>query len=433
MHVVHIPKRSGGSRTIYVPSHNEKPKYQVLVSQIARRARQLDRAGVMHGFISGRSPVTNARAHIGHAWTVSFDLADFFDHVTADRLKGKLPAVVIETVIVEGVARQGLPTSPAAANVAAADLDNAILKWIDKRQKGIVYTRYADDLTFSGDAESARLATLVMVPQIVKRCGWKLREDKTHVQLARHGRRHICGVAVDDQGVHPTRAMKRKLRAAEHHARVKSGQDQVSAKHHAAGLREWCRLRPPRERRLEQDLERDELQRLGKVWRLSIPKSFPDRSPDVVDGSLLITSDPVYILGCSTWTTGWTSCLRQPDGQYRRGAVWWTQAPGTRLAALLSIKDMEIAGVTRRQMRARTWVHTFRNGMQAHDRVYGDPESSVELVALLRSHGVLSLSDIPKGERTVGHVVGGKMPYLDNLHAVKMISGSRRKVVVLRR
>lgn len=424
-----ISKRSGGHRTIYAPSRSELPTYRSLVGRIARQARDLDRHGVMHGFVTGRSPVTNARAHIGHAWSVSFDIVDFFDHVTEEKLRGKLPREVIDRIVVDGAARQGIPTSPAAANVAAATLDRAISRWIDRSRKGIVYTRYADDLTLSGDTPEAREAVLHQIPQIVRRSGWQLRLNKTHVQLARHGRRHICGVAVGDHEVYPTRAIRRRLRAAEHQAR--HGVD--SARSQATGLREWCRLRPPRPRSSRALIDGDELTRLGKVWRLRIPtiREIPDRGPDIVDGDLLITGDPVYMIGCSTWTTGWTSCLSQPSGQYRRGAAWWTRAPGTRLSALLSRREMTIGGVTRRMMRARAWVHTFRDGTMGYDRVYGEEGSRHELVQRLEARGIWSVASMPRGLRTVGHVAALRVPYLDRLKAVRVTIGGEKRIAIV--
>lgn len=165
-----------------------------------------------------------------------------------------------------------------------------------------------------------------------------------------------------------------------------------------------------------------------------MPRTFPERGSDVREGELLITSDPIYMIGCSTWTTGWTSCLRQPDGQYRKGAVWWSQCPGTRLAALLSPHTMEIAGVERRKMRARAWVHTFRDGRQGYDRLYGNPDDQRALAAALKARGIVPVQTLPRGLRVVGHVVGGTRPYLDTLRAVRVTlrsPGRARKGIVL--
>jgi len=243
---------------------------------------------VCHGFVPLRSSVTNAAKHVGFAYTVSFDLADFFDTVTPTQGKAKLvaPAKVkvgkkrYTTTNAElwhnGIARQGLPTSPIIANLAAADMDTAILldiafearEYDDAR---FVYTRYADDLTFSFN-DPAMIAVLKLrIPQIVEAAGFKVNERKTTVQCAKAGRRIVTGVAVDEE-LHPTRAAKRRLRAARNnaqtgkvkhfplrqwtrHVKVRKyhGQKPMHKRvwinrwllQRVAGLAEWCKLKPP--------------------------------------------------------------------------------------------------------------------------------------------------------------------------------------------
>jgi len=158
MHVVKIPKRDGRFRTIYVPDEEEKKMLRELLPDLNRRAEAA--AGeTVHGFIPGRSPVSNALRHVGKAYTVTIDLEDFFDTVTEQKLKGKLAGEVLLKVVVDGAARQGLPTSPAVANIAAADMDRAFLRWIEKSGKAIVYTRYADDRAPRRRGEEAIMAT----------------------------------------------------------------------------------------------------------------------------------------------------------------------------------------------------------------------------------------------------------------------------------
>lgn len=135
-------------------------------------------------------------------------------------------------------AGQGLPTSPMLANIAAADLDQAMLALRGRSGRfdtDFVYTRYADDMTFSFDDPRLVHVLRQRVPEIVERHGFKLNDRKTEVQSAKVGRRRITGYAVDDQ-VHPTRATLKRLRAARHRGRPSQ----------AAGLEEWCRMRLPR-------------------------------------------------------------------------------------------------------------------------------------------------------------------------------------------
>lgn len=155
-----------------------------------------------HGFRRGRSALTNARLHTGQAVVIGFDLEDFFASVTASRAYGVFRgAGYPETVAylltalctnvvphaewsslarpadADTIARhnrlgrrlaaphlpQGAPTSAALANLVAFGLDRRLSALA--AASGATYTRYADDLTFSGPggllARSGRFRGLV--------------------------------------------------------------------------------------------------------------------------------------------------------------------------------------------------------------------------------------------------------------------------------
>jgi hypothetical protein len=410
---VKIPKGNGAFRTIYVPSSAEKSRLRSALGQIARKAERACPEGVCHGFRRMRSPVTNALAHVGHAYTLCFDLTDFFDSVTADRLKGSLTEEELSLVLVDGAARQGLPTSPAVANLAAAPLDHAILKFLESRKLQVIYTRYADDLSFSYDDPAAADVLLSAVPRIVGRCGFRVNRRKTRLQAASAGRRVVTGVAVDDHGVHPTRAVRRRLRAARHQGK------QLQAR----GLEEWCKLKPPSTRVQQREQTGNELDRLVRAWRLPRLRAdrLPDKGPDEdLGGGCVVTGDPVYMLGMSNWTTGWRTCMTHPGGKYRKSVYFWVFLRGTRLAALLSDNTTIFAGVERRRMRARALVHTLRNGVRVYDRIYGNPGDVEVLKERLQAAGYVFAADARKkhrGEKVVGHCPARWRPWLDTLHS----------------
>jgi hypothetical protein len=239
MRVVKIRKKSGAYRTIYCPGRRQKQALRALLPEIARKARMACPEEVCHGFTEGRSPVTNALAHVGRRFTTCFDLRDFFDTVRLEHVRDLLTAREARLTFVSGAPRQGLPTSPAVANLAAAWLDRTILKWVSDHALNVVYTRYADDLSFSYDDPELTAAILRVIPQIVIACGFQVNDRKTRTQSAKRGRRMITGVAVDQDDVHAPRDMKRRLRAAQH--QNKSAQ--------ARGLGEWCKLPLPRPER----------------------------------------------------------------------------------------------------------------------------------------------------------------------------------------
>lgn len=260
-----IPKGNGKMRKILVTTarfRNENRKLVPLMHRLQQMACDTNPGPVVHGFYLGRSPVTNAMRHIGFQYSVCFDLENFFPSVTRamfDKALTWLPSehrperdiTVRNRMRVmfvddkanashghEAIAEQGIPTSPMVANIAASPLDRKLVVLGSKAgeyQFPITYTRYADDLTFSFNDPAFIDMLLTEVPQLVAAAGFKVNERKTHVQRAKQGRRIITGIGVDDTGIHPTREVKRRLRAALHNGWCRK----------AAGLAEWCKLKLP--------------------------------------------------------------------------------------------------------------------------------------------------------------------------------------------
>lgn len=237
-----IPKRNGKFRTIYSPDKKEKRENREWLpalrnihrDEVGRRFRLAD---VCHGFVEGRSPVSNAAAHIGYKYTISMDLRDFFDSVTADKVDWCISSDMLSHVMVDGAARQGLPTSPIVANIAAIKLDEKIVMFLSSAAMShyrSVYTRYADDLTISVDELFVVNTIIAEVERVVAERQFVLATEKTKVQSASAGRRIITGIGVDDM-LHPTRKSKRKLRAMQH-------QGNFSA---AISMHHWCKNRMP--------------------------------------------------------------------------------------------------------------------------------------------------------------------------------------------
>lgn len=244
--MVRIPKSNGTFRTVYCPNLVEKERLRFLLPDLTKWQERLQSAHVLHGFFAGRSPLTNAMQHRGFRYTLKFDLKDYFDTVKkndsfepAEILANtKLSMHGLDECFVEGVARQGLPTSPLLANIAGQWMDIQFLALRGRSGRFVtefVYTRYADDLCFSFD--DARVAGMLRerVPQIVKDAGFVLNEKKTKLQCSAVGRRIITGYAVDDE-CHPTRHTRRKLRSAKHHRNISQ----------ARGLQEFMRLKLPK-------------------------------------------------------------------------------------------------------------------------------------------------------------------------------------------
>lgn len=151
----HVRKKSGGLRIISAPVTAlkiiQRKLSQVLYSVYAPKAP-------VHGFVPGRSIVTNAQLHTRQRHVFNIDIADFFDSIHFGRVRGifiappyQLPAnvatVLAQICCLSNKLPQGAPTSPVVSNMVCARLDSQLR--LLAKEKHCVYTRYADDITFS--------------------------------------------------------------------------------------------------------------------------------------------------------------------------------------------------------------------------------------------------------------------------------------------
>jgi hypothetical protein len=185
-----------------------------------------------HGFRKGRSIVTFAAPHVGQAVVARMDLADFFASIhrarvaviyrtigypkVISRLLAGLCTSVAPSRIWESIEQslpireylelksryavphlpQGAPTSPAIANLCAYRMDCRLAGLA--KAAGATYTRYADDLAFSGDHNFARHAKrfLVHVSATVAEEGFHVHHRKTRI-MREGARQHLAGVVVN--------------------------------------------------------------------------------------------------------------------------------------------------------------------------------------------------------------------------------------------
>ncbi len=239
-----IDKRDGSPRTIAAPLPMLKDAQRWVLQNIVDK---LEVHAAAHGFLAGRSIVTNARAHAGADVIVKIDVRDFFPTLDYRRVKGLLRkaglveqtatlCALLATEAPRDVVRfrgktlyvatgrralpQGAPTSPMITNAVCLRLDKRLSGLA--RKLGVVYTRYADDLTFSyrGDPRKAPTGILVAsARKILAEEGFTLHDKKTAV-LKKGMRQKVTGLVVNEAPGRPParvpRAVRRRLRAAIH-------------------------------------------------------------------------------------------------------------------------------------------------------------------------------------------------------------------------
>ena len=201
-----VPKKSGGTRTLSAPHQTLAAAQQWVMEHILMK---LPVEPPAHGFVPGRSTLTNAKPHAGKDIVVNVDLKSFFPSVGFARVRhlfsraGYSGAVATllallctecprRKVMYEGTTYfvatgpRGLPqgacTSPAASNQVARRLDRRLGGLA--RKMGLEYTRYADDLTFSaGPGFGGRVGYLLArVRHVASDEGFSLNPKKTRVQ-----------------------------------------------------------------------------------------------------------------------------------------------------------------------------------------------------------------------------------------------------------
>jgi hypothetical protein len=217
---INLPKkgrlRKGEVRTVYEVVrglrrvHLEIMESLNLVAEISPRA---------YGFVRGRSALDNARVHHNSEWLLNIDLNDFFGSVrepavdAAFRALGCGPsasATLASLCCLRGSLPQGAATSPILSNIVCRNLD-ARLDTLSSSTSSR-YTRYADDITFSGHY----VPTVEQIRLIVEELGFSINTRK--VKLAkRGGAQYVTGFSVGGvTGVRLPARVRRYLRLQFH-------------------------------------------------------------------------------------------------------------------------------------------------------------------------------------------------------------------------
>jgi len=237
-----VPKKSGGQRLLSAPmAELARAQEWILVNVLEKVATH----PAAHGFVKGRSTVSNAQPHVDRDIVVNTDLKDFFPSITFGRVAGMFrmlgysPAVatVFALLCTDAPRRKvtyafkpffvaagprGLPqgacTSPAISNLVARRFDSRLAGIATKL--GWTYTRYADDLSFSASGEpSQRIGYLLArIRHIAQDEGFAVNETKTRV-LRQSTRQLVTGVVVNDRTGVP-RDEVRRIRAILHRAKT---------------------------------------------------------------------------------------------------------------------------------------------------------------------------------------------------------------------
>lgn len=207
---VKIPKKNGEFRSLSVPdellkSIQRKINVKLLsletISQYAK------------AYKTGGNTVSNSIPHIKMPIVLKLDIRNFFDNLIYPIVKEKAfpksryseeNRILLSLLCTYNNAiPQGAPTSPTISNIVMNDFDNCVGEWCSAYE--INYTRYCDDMTFSGDFNPD--IVIAFVKDELKKLGLYLNERKTVV--AKNGKRQIVtGIVVNEKKSVPVKYKK---------------------------------------------------------------------------------------------------------------------------------------------------------------------------------------------------------------------------------
>jgi retron-type reverse transcriptase len=212
-----LPKKSGGSRVISAPHPHLKRIQRAVLDGLLQ---PLGAHECAHGFVPGRSIRGNASNHVGQPIVTNADVRNCFPSVKwplvlgvfrrelGHRLAPGAISLLVDICTADGGLPIGAPSSPALLNRVLLRTDEVLQSAAGRLH--CRYSRYADDLTFSGDHGAVKL--LGIAKRTLSQIGLELDPEKTNIY--RRGRRQIVTGLVVNDGVSVPRRIRRRMRAA---------------------------------------------------------------------------------------------------------------------------------------------------------------------------------------------------------------------------
>lgn len=251
-----IGKRSGGYRIISAPNEKLLNLQKTIYNRILLSVNIHPTAT---GFRKEMSIVNNAKPHLGKDMILKMDIMDFFGSIHLYTVTKTFEKIGYPKNISEVLAAlcclkkklpQGAPTSPALSNIVAYEMDKQLTSL--SKEHYLTYTRYADDMTFSGDIPNQN-TLIAAITKIVKKEGFAIKIKKTRF-LPKNRRKIVTGISISSgEKMTIPKAKKRELRKnihfiltkglAQHQRHIKSN-DPAYLKRILGYLSFWLSIEP---------------------------------------------------------------------------------------------------------------------------------------------------------------------------------------------
>lgn len=207
-----IPKRNKGFRTINEPLPDLKSVQKWIVKEILSRCEVSE---YTKAYRNNRSIRDNARFHVGQRVLLNIDIQEYFHSITFNQVYDfisslnyteELTVLLSNLCCLHGVLPQGSPTSPMLSNLITREMDSQLAQFCRKNK--LRYTRYADDISISGDFDVRRVISFVK--KTLSRFGFKTNANKTKVKY-NHERQLVTGVLVNEK-IQVPRVIRKEFR-----------------------------------------------------------------------------------------------------------------------------------------------------------------------------------------------------------------------------
>lgn len=211
--VYKIKKRNGKLRTIHEPDKLLKHIQRQILNNILNNKSISKYAKAYH---SGISLKENALPHINKDLILKLDIKDFFENInfidvynacfSIEYFPKSVGMILTYLCTYQDHLIQGAPTSAYISNLVMKDFDDVIGEWCDNNN--ISYTRYSDDMTFSGNFNPSEIITKVR--KMLSKLGLELNNKKTHI-VKKSASQNITGLVVNEK-VQTSNKYRKKIR-----------------------------------------------------------------------------------------------------------------------------------------------------------------------------------------------------------------------------
>ncbi len=207
-----IPKKNNTERSISEPLPSLKEVQRWILDNILDK---LALSRFAKGFVKNRNIKENARFHRKQRYVLSLDIKNFFPSIKYKQVFHLFSSIgyceSVSTLLsnlctLDNSLPQGAPTSPAISNLVCRRVDSRLSGFALKNK--IRYTRYADDITFSGDFDPGRI--LRFTSKVLSESKFTVNKTKTRL-MEQHQRQEVTGIVVNSKMQAP-RELRKKLR-----------------------------------------------------------------------------------------------------------------------------------------------------------------------------------------------------------------------------